>query len=200
MRKPLVFSGLATFRALFSITHYIILLQSVALAVGCALPSSQPSPERVKQAQELVDSGVGSLRRGKLDAAQAAFSMAYEVAPLAAALDGMGCVAFRRGDQRAAEDLFRRAIELDTTYGEAVANLALLLDVTRRGDESAELYDRLLQAYPEDGVVRNNRAVMQYERDGETGKFKEEMSKAVVMLGEGLAVDNLTRVSKEKGE
>ena len=90
----------ATFSRLVAIRRYMLLgalLLPLLSAVGCLLPGSIPD-ERFEQAERLVDEGTLALRDGKLEEAQAAFSLSRDLAPLAAALDGQGCVALLRGD------------------------------------------------------------------------------------------------------
>lgn len=183
----------ATFVSRSPITRYMIvfavLLQAVPLS-GCVWTRGVPA-QRYEQAEALVEQGLRSLRDQRLADAQSAFSMAYDLVPLAAALDGQGCVAFVRGDTNEAEVFFRRAYKSDKGYYQALAHLALLYDVTGRRDEARRMYDEVLEREPEAAQVRNNRAAMEFERGGDRQWVAQELSKASLLLPDGVVTENL---------
>ena len=109
----------ATFGRLGANRGYMLLsLLSWALT-ACFSEAGVPA-WRYEQAERFVDEGVLALREGRLSDAATAFGLARDYAPLAAALDGKGCVAFLKGDFAQEEDLFRQAYESDVTYDEAL--------------------------------------------------------------------------------
>ena len=162
---------------------------------GCSFPQGIPT-ERYEQAEELVDQGTRAMREGRLDDAQAAFSLSWELAQLAAALDGEGCVAFLRGDLVRAELLFRRAYESDATYDEALGNLALVLDAAGRREEALQAYDALLESHPEAAESRSNRAALMFDLGDGLAKVRDELAKAALVLGPGIASENLEVAQK----
>jgi len=112
---------------------------------GCSLPLRQNvDPMRYMKSESLIKEGVIDLRMHDLVGAEAAFRTALELTPLAAAFDGLGCVAFAKKDLVTAKLLFTHAIEIDSRYSEARLNLAILLE--REGDEygANEMYQQAL--------------------------------------------------------
>ena len=138
------------------------------------------------------------LREGRLSDAATAFGLARDYAPLAAALDGKGCVAFLKGDFAQAEDLFRQAYESDVTYDEALGNLALVLDVVGRHEEALDLYGELLEQHPEAARQRNNRAALAFDEATDPREVEAELAKAALLLGAGIAESNLTRIRESR--
>ena len=183
----------ATLWGATSITRYM-LLAATALS-GCWLPVGVPA-ERVERAQQLVDEGTEALRERQFGAAQVKFSLAYDLAPLAAALDGQGCVALLRGEYQRAEELFKEALESDGSYRRALANLALLYDVTGRSSEAMGLYDRFLEQHPDEASVRNNRAALAYDLSADGEWVGDELSKASLLVDDGVVVGNLQVVGR----
>ncbi len=166
----------------------------VALS-GCFHSVGIPE-ERYQRAEELVEQGIGLLREERLDDAEASFSMAYDLAPLAAALDGQGCVALLRGEMELAEGFFRKAYESDRTYGEALANLAILMDITGRHREAMQLYTSYLEQYPDGVRARNNRAALEYDMGGSKIWVSQELAKAALLSEDSVIRDNLTNLGK----
>lgn len=162
---------------------------------GCFL-SPQVSDDRYKQAEKLVEQGSEHLRLGRLEEASAAFSVAVELAPLAAAVDGQGCVALLKGDFRQAERLFTAAYEMDASYDEALANLALLMDLSGRKERAKELYDQSVRVMPGHVGVRNNRAVLEYEQGQRKMLVVKELEKAGLLAEHGVVAENLARMRR----
>lgn len=170
---------------------FIAVLVLGALAVQGCTPRSQVSPERRRMALQLVDRGTLLMREQRFQEAEAAFQTAYELAPLAAALDGQGCSAFHAGDLIGAERLFRQAYSMDVNYDEALANLGLVLALQGRTEEASEAYRRYLVRRPEAAHVRNNLMVLEYERGEATMKVVSELRKASLLTNHGVIADNL---------
>jgi Flp pilus assembly protein TadD len=162
---------------------------------GCFL-SPQVPEERLNQAVKLVEEGSEHLRLGRLDEASAAFSVAVELAPLAAAVDGQGCVALLRGDFGQAERLFTAAYEMDGSYDEALANLALLMDVSGQKERAKQLYEQSVSAMPGHVGVRNNRAVLEYEQGQRKILVVQELEKAGLLAKHGVVSENLARMGR----
>ncbi|NDD63618.1 MAG: hypothetical protein EBZ36_06525, partial [Acidobacteria bacterium] len=66
------------------------------------------------------------MREGRLAEANRFYELAAELAPLASAVDGLGCVALLDERYEEAEGLFREAYGMDGEYDEALLNLGLL--------------------------------------------------------------------------
>ncbi len=142
---------------------YFCLLLSALSACGIYLP--EVSFDEHNRALALVDQGTGYLYQQEFDKAQASYEMAFELAHLAAALDGLGCIQFYRGDITGAEHLYQAALERDPEYFGALGNLALLYE--QIGDLSAaeKHFIAALEAEPENFRVRNNYAIFLAERN-----------------------------------
>lgn len=162
---------------------------------GCFMADSV-SDERIKQALQLVDRGTASIREGKLHEAQVAFSMAEELAPVAAAVDGQGCVALLSGEFDRAEKLFKRAYDMDETYDQALANLALLHDIRGSRDEAKRLYDTAIESLPDSVTARNNRAALEYDRSGRKMEVVQELEKARLAGDHHVVRENLARMGQ----
>jgi Flp pilus assembly protein TadD len=181
----------ATLRRLCPIVS-IVLLYAVWLVglTGC-VSHQGVSEEMQRHALELVDRGTLLLRERRFGDAQAAFETAYELAGLPAAVDGQGCTAFHQGDLIGAERLFRQAFSMDGNYGEALANLGLVLAVQGRKDEAAAAYRSYLVQRPEAAHVRNNLMILEYERGEATMRVESELRKAAMLTNYGVIADNL---------
>jgi Flp pilus assembly protein TadD len=162
---------------------------------GCFL-GSQVSEERYLQAVKLVDQGAAHLRMGKLEEAFKSFSLAEEFAPLAAAVDGQGCVALLKGNFLQAESLFVRAYEMDSSYDEALANLALLMDVSGRKVKAKELYNQSVIAIPTHVAARNNRAALEYDQGGGRMGILAELEKAGLVAEHHVISENVKRLKR----
>jgi Flp pilus assembly protein TadD len=160
---------------------------------GCFLPPTV-SDERYNQALQLVDTGTNHIREGKLKEADTAFSIAEELAPLAAAVDGQGCVALLSGEFDRAESLFKKAYDMDSSYDHALANLALLNDIRGRSDEAKRLYDEAVESLPESVAARNNRAALEYDRGERKMEVVHELEKAGLIADHHVVRENLGRL------
>ncbi len=176
----------------------LLLLAYLIFAVGCA--AKKPIPEtRYQKALELVDQGTVLLRDRRLDEAEAAFSLAYDVAPLAAALDGRGCVAFLRGEWDRAESFFREAYMADEGYDEAAANLALVLDAQGKAEQAREWYRWYLSRRPEDAAARNNMAALEIDQGSDKSLILRELWRAAAISRHAIIMDNITRIGDSRG-
>ncbi len=163
---------------------------------GCFV-GPQVSEERYLQAVKMVDQGTAHLRMGRLEEASSAFSVAAELAPIAAAFDGQGCVSLLKGDFSGAERFFVRAYEMDGGYDEALANLALLMDLSGRKDRAKELYNQSVVAMPMHAAARNNRAVLEYDQGQRRMFVAEELEKARLIAEHDVVSENVARLKRE---
>jgi Flp pilus assembly protein TadD len=145
------------------------LLVIAAFCGGCAPP---PSPEPMSvdfiEARRFIDAGTVHLRSGEFDQAAAAFDVAFQMAALPEALDGLGCVAFMRGELEIAARFFRAAYERDPTYGQALGNLALVLESSGDAGGAAASYKRALELDPRNFRARTNHAAFIARQNGST--------------------------------
>lgn len=170
----------------------------VSSTTGCAIRPEPVSKERYDRAVALIESGTESLRKGRLSEADAAYSASFELAPLAPALDGQGCVALLSGELERAEGLFKRAYEIDKRYDHALANLALLHDIRGEFGEAKRLYDTVIASLPDSTAVRNNRAALEYDRGASKIEVVRELEKAALVGRHHVVDDNLSRLRGER--
>ena len=95
-----------------------------------------------------------------------------------------------------AEGFFRKAYESDRTYGEALANLAILMDITGRHREAMQLYTSYLEQYPDGVRARNNRAALEYDMGGSKIWVSQELAKAALLSEDSVIRDNLTNLGR----
>jgi Flp pilus assembly protein TadD len=156
----------------------------------------QVREDRYQQAVGLVDQGVKKLHEGKVDEASMAFSLAAELAPLAAAVDGQGCVALLKGDFARAEELFNRAYQMDNSYDDALGNLALLMDLTGRPEKAKALYNQAIDKIPDHVGFRNNKAALEYDRGERKMVVIQELEKAALIGDSPVVKANLDILKK----
>jgi tetratricopeptide (TPR) repeat protein len=142
----------------------LILVVTALLVGGCVAISPEPPVMAVSRSLELIDLGTTHLRQAELDKAWAAFSLAHDIYPLPQAADGLGCVAFLRGDFLGAEAFFVKAHQMDESYHEAIGNLALLYEHLGYLDQAQELYQYVIDQNPDNFRARNNFAVFLKEQ------------------------------------
>lgn len=171
----------------------LVLSLAGAASSGCVFPA-EIDRAREQQSMNLIDRGVMYIRQGQLDQAQASFLVANELAPAAAALDGLGCVAFLKGDIVLAEQYFRRAYQMDQTYYEALANLALLKESQGLYSEARRAYQSAIRHNPADFRARNNLAGLLYELQDDKQAVRAELLKADALSEHPLVVSNLNQV------
>ncbi|MCB0321246.1 MAG: hypothetical protein KDD60_09990 [Bdellovibrionales bacterium] len=174
------------------------------MLAGCVpqLPNS-PSLDQQHRAAELLDSGTLLLRRAALDEAYGAFEVSYELDPSAAALDGIGCVAFLRGELIQARDYFLAANELEPEYAPSLGHLALIYELLGQSgvpgakEASEILHRRAIALAPEDGILRNNRAVS-LGSDGRYSTASREIFRAFAVLPHAIVDTNLQKIEEER--
>lgn len=182
---------------------HITILTSVCMMVlgsaGCMLPKEIPA-DRYEKALGLVDRGTELLRAQRWNEALATFSMAEEVAPLAAAVDGQGCASMMLGEFDEAEGHFKDAYEMDEGYNSSIANLALLYDVQGRREEALKLYEKFFKEHPDHSGPRNNYAAVLDDLGRDRGEVVRELRKAQALQSDEIIEQNITKVLGEGAE
>jgi len=172
----------------------LFLLFTISLG-RCAHVSTPPTLHDQQHAENLIDQGAAFLRSGELEQAKASFRLSLELVRSAAALDGLGCVAFLRGELGNAQAYFLRAYEIDPNYQETLSNLALLYNFIGASDEAERLFKRVLQHDPTIIQSRNNFGVLLKE-SGNIHKAREELYKGYVFSFSEVMRENLKRVGE----
>ena len=164
------------------------------LLVGCS--GREVIPDGLYQrANLLVDQGTSLLQRGSFNQAEAAFSLAQELVPLAAAVDGLGCIALLKGELEKAKVLFSEAYSMDRDYDEAAAHLALLADLQGDAVRSRELYTWYLARHPEDPFARNNFAAFDLDTGGDRELNLKQLRRAAALLPKGAVLENIEELT-----
>jgi tetratricopeptide (TPR) repeat protein len=158
--------------------------------VGCFIPRAVPESD-ARKADALVNVGTGFLRERRLREAQKAYELAFELAPVAAAVDGLGCVALLEGLYEVAEGYFVEAYEMDRSYDEALVNLGLVKELKGEAAEAKAIYLAYLEKHPSSGRVRNNLAALEYDEGRRTIETVASLEKAIVLSNQGVIRDNL---------
>lgn len=193
IRQPKISSGVAILFELLSLQLSVVFL---LIAVAGCVPGAPQSldPTRVNDALQLIDRGVGQLREGAMEEAEASFHLAAQISPLPEALDGLGCVAFRRGDMKTAAQLFRGALELDPRYDAALAHLALVAEEEGRLTDALKLYNATLESDPRNVRARNNLAVLLAASAGDTEAARDHLIQARQLGNLPTVEHNLSRL------
>lgn len=112
--------------------------------------------------RELLKQSVVELRLGTpdaLDRAQASLEIARELHPKdARVLDGLGCVAWRKGNVNLAESFFKKSLEQDQNYSRPWAHLALVAEARGHYNAANGLLRKAIAVNPMNFMARNNRA------------------------------------------
>lgn len=120
---------------------YLITLISVIglVGIGCASPQQQERDNENLLARARAHTDLGSvyLQQSKFEIALEEFTLAAKIAPsFAAAFNGLGLVNAALGRDDAADDNFRKSIQLEPLNSEARNNYGSFLCVRNRIDES----------------------------------------------------------------
>ena len=175
-----------------------ILLLIYLVFPGCLLPGPQPiTVDRHQDSLKMIDQGTVLLRGGQLDRAQASFVVAFQLAPCSAALDGLGSVAYARGDFVEAEKLFKKAYEMDPTYGVALSNLALLYENQGFHARARSLYLQAEVLEPRNIRLKNNFAVFRAKR-GDLAGSRESLLEAAAIADNPIIEANVKSVQQQR--
>ena len=144
---------------------------------------------------DLVDRGTLMLRAGKLEEARGAFAAASEIASVAAAVDGLGCVAFKQGNFELAEKYFVQAYEMDKHYNTSLGNLAVLYEINGLSNKAYQLFQMALSSEPENYRTRNNFAVYLFDKN-DKGNAKLELYKSLALAKHPVVTGNLIKLEE----
>lgn len=169
---------------------YLSIVVCIAQLSACFAPQGVPEA-RFRRAHELVDVGTRFLRERNFSEARQAFELASELAPMAAAVDGLGCVALLEGRYELAERYFWEAHEMDRTYDEALVNVGLVKELRGQREEARAIYLEYLGNNPLSAIARNNLAALEYDRGMGTMVTVDELEKAIVLSDQVVIRDNL---------
>ncbi|NLF25282.1 MAG: hypothetical protein GX589_06450 [Deltaproteobacteria bacterium] len=176
------------------------LVVTLVLALLGCVGMYEPTVSEKWEAEKLVDQGCAYLNLGDLDRAVSAFTVSYELAPSAAALDGLGCAAFLAGQLDKAERYFLGAMDFDWNYRNAIANLALLYEYQGRLEEAGRLHQGAIEELPQNFRARNNFAVFLHEHggvgEGLASAVRGELLKAEMLEDSSLILDNINKLER----
>jgi tetratricopeptide (TPR) repeat protein len=176
--------------------YLLALTLSALLCTGCA-PAIEMRSAYWHQAEQYVGFGALELEQGRLEAAERWFGLALEVEQLPAALDGLGCLAFRRQNYSQARRYFEAAIALDESYYQALANLAQVEEHDGNHQRALELYARVLEQRPTHVAARNNLAVLLEEQGKLTvSELREELLRANLIEYQPIVIENIQKVEE----
>ena len=177
---------------------FVFILCSLLLCSACSVPSVRPVTLGDQQKSlVLIDQGTQNLRLGKLEEARAAFELAKQLNGAPAAIDGLGCIAFLRGDFSIAKEYFLQAYSIDDTYIESRSHLALLYDYLGHKNESEIVYKRAMKHQPDNPLARNNYGAF-LENDMRASAASEEFYKAFALLPHPVIDSNVRVVEPSK--
>jgi tetratricopeptide (TPR) repeat protein len=160
------------------------------LSIGCAPIEVLPVAEEVARAramERLLKQASIDLERNTpraLNRAEGALRLVSEIAPEEPrALDGLGCIAFRRKRFGEAEGFFKKALDVAPDYAAAWAHLALIAEGRGHLHAAKALYQRALEKNPLNYRARNNYAVFILENLQSPSSGFEELQKALAQGG-----------------
>lgn len=179
--------------ATFTLRSSIIIIVSAVL--GCVPPALLPE-ERYRRAEALVEKGNELLRAGKFVEARHSYDVAAELAPVAAAVDGLGCIALLEGRFDEAEELFQAAYEMDAGYDEAIMNLGLLRQLQGQTEEAQAIYLSFLEKNPDSVRARNDLFALEYDQGRGRIDILREFAKAQTLSDEPLIRANVATLKK----
>jgi tetratricopeptide (TPR) repeat protein len=171
-------------------SRHISIVVCIAQLSACFAPQGVPEA-RFRRAHELVDVGTRFLRERNFSEARQAFELASELAPTAAAVDGLGCVALLEGSYEVAERYFWEAYEMDRSYDEALVNIGLVKELRGQQGEARAIYLKYLGKNPLSAVARNNVAALEYDTGMGTMWTVDALEKAIVLSDQVVIRDNL---------
>lgn len=155
--------------------------------VACTARQQQLTPlqrnEQEREVVRLLELSVQGMRKADaqgFEDATSALELARELKPGDPRVyDGLGSVAFRKGDLELAEYFFKKALAQDSLYDRGYAHLAMVAQ--QRGDIEAavELLRIAVQTNPTNYRSRNNYAVVLAENGIDSRRAYEELLKAM---------------------
>lgn len=181
-----------------SLLHRVLITAGLAVIVGCSVARPVNFASQ-RTAQNLIDKGIVLLESGKLSEAESSFWLALETSPEPGAYDGLGCVAFLKGQKVEAERIFRKLMSVFPEYNAARVNLALVMDSIGHKEEAVALYREALRRDPLNYKARNNLGAvlvsMDTSRDTKFGR--QYLVDSDVISPNALARRNLEVLNRE---
>lgn len=178
--------------------HFTIIL--VLILSGCSVQKPTASSETRFEASKLIDKAVVQMREGDLDAAEATYQVAYDMAQIPAALDGLGSVAFIKGHFQTAEQYFWQAYNSPVEeYPNALGNLALLYEKVGEIEHAQKIYQVAVEQDPANFKIRSNYAAFlaEYiEKSGIQPRAKFEILKAEAIQNHPVIDYNKQRINR----
>ena len=146
--------------------------------------------ERANAVEELLEASVLAMREQSLDDAENSLLLALELNEQDPRIhDGLGCVAWRRGELSRAAEYFNDALVYDPSYARAYVHLSLYEESKGNMKRAKELLERALVLNPLSVRGRVNYAGLLHE-SGRTNDARKEIGKAVVRSkGRDIVVD-----------
>ena len=135
----------------------VLLLALALLASAAAAQPSRtpPQPELPPSSQERFEQGVGALKAGRLDEAEAAFqAVLASGGAVAYVYNNLGIVAQERGNHQQALLRFRQAVRLDPGYVAPRILLGASLLALGRVDEARAALERAVKLAPKEPLAR----------------------------------------------
>jgi len=166
--------------------HYLVIIILLSFSQACFSPQAiPPSPQMLAEARKLVSQGVLFIRQFDdgdamaLNRASAVFQLAYEIDSQGADIqDGLGCIAWRKGDLDSAETFFTYAIELDPSYARAWVNRAYI-EEHKGNKEIAEIFlQKALEINSFDPHALNNLGGLVY--DHASDEHRKEYGRSLI--------------------
>jgi Flp pilus assembly protein TadD len=170
-----------------------LLIAFLMILSGCI--ARQPRPKEIIDAD--IECGIRRLRENDLNKAEEIFEKILLEVPRAEALDGLGCVAFYRGDYKLAQAKFEEAMSLDPLYQGARFNLAVLYDITGESDLAQSIYAGLASS-GKDFRVLNNFAVLNFEKDGYSNQVEGLLLSANSISPSFAVNENLALIKRKR--
>jgi len=175
--------------------HFALLL-IIAVMLGGVSCSRVQHPQRTPEQEALIEQELRGLlyktvlllRKGDSESLVQAESMLLLAQELrfndARILDGLGCLAWRRGDMDLASRYFRDSIAKDPNYDRPYVHLASIAE--SRGDVSTakELLVMALKINPMNYRARNNLMALLVDKEGDVPQAYRELLKVKEGVGE----------------
>ncbi len=172
-----------------------ILILSLILLTCCSLAESPPRTNN-HVIQRYNFQGLQALRQNELLEAQANFRLAFQIAPNAESLDGLGACEYYLGNFSNAQKYYIKAYEFNPQYYNSLINLAYLYEANGQLDLAEKLYIYLKQKYPQNYRLLNNFSAFQFDYYGEKKLLDVEFNllQAKSIYPDVLILKNLIKV------
>src|SRR5262245_41563714 len=128
--------------------------EAQALRAGLSMLNQAPTERRMEFVQTVMNRALALYNSGEFDSADVLFeTVASEPGVRPRVLHIQGVIALQRGEDERALDLLEEAIQLDPAYGEAHANLGVLLLKARQNSQALAAYAAALTLQPDNAAA-----------------------------------------------